>query len=164
MNEYRKYYVVFKDPEGRVLHTELVTLTHENWGWGQIESLARFQSKDFSARAEVLKDGEFHQSTPIETKGLYDMAEEGYAYWCKPGAHAFDPDDKGRKRMTFTDYSGEQPVEVKAWACGTHAPNISATPAKPAVALPAPGEADPDYIAYLEWKNGMRATPERSEP
>jgi hypothetical protein len=128
-SSYDRVEVIFSDHEGRELRRTWVMLPYgSKWSPEQIESVARLQLKEYGLRATVV--GKQYQATPIETKAIYDMNEMGFALWCKVGKHAFDPEDKGRKRIQFTDYSEDVPRDMVAWACSEHAPDFGNGPKK----------------------------------
>lgn len=56
------------------------------------------------------------------------MESQGYALWCKPGAHPFGDDDLNRKRISTDDDNGNP---VTYWMCSEHRPDFMQPGAKP---------------------------------
>lgn len=95
------------------------------------------------------------------------MEVDDVALWCGVGGHAFSARDPGRQRVTVQQWDEEaketKPVTVSA--CGDHARPVSiatrpktAITAQPAITTPEEARArgyDPEYVAWLERKNGL---------
>jgi hypothetical protein len=142
------------------------------WGAAQFESIVRTSSRNFTDKIIMLQ-GPFagYEAWPDQKYERESMENntEGFARWCKVGAHSFDPDDKGRKRIQFTDYSGDFPEDVTAWTCSQHTPemlrrnneNKAVTATADSDLEAAKVKADRElYTEFLEWKNGMREEPQ----
>jgi hypothetical protein len=162
----------FVDPEGNVTYRGTINTGYSvgNGSSEQIESLARFQSKNFWDRIEFFYKGKSYYSTPMETKMNYDLSAEA-ARWCFQGDHAFSPFDKARKRMAITQWnedSGEEETIV-VLTCGPCAKAANIMQKKPIAEIAAPtaasqAKADAElYAEFLEWKNNMRDEPLHGE-
>lgn len=94
------------------------------------------------------------------------MEVDDVALWCGVGGHAFSARDPGRQRVTVQqwDEDSQETKPVTVSACGDHARpvQISTRPKAQLNGAPVtdPEEArrrgyDPEYVAWLERKNGM---------
>jgi hypothetical protein len=150
----------FKNVDGKPTRRVQIPVPHgSSWGPEQVESLARLRTGNYTDKITFMYHGLIYVQIPAETRKAYEMANgmEGFALWCKPGQHAFDPADKGRKRIMFTDFSGDTPEDITAWTCSGHSPDIARAPkAAPEI----PPNADSElYTEFLAWKNGLRDEP-----
>lgn len=164
VEEYTSWY--FRAPTGQVTNTG----SWQNpYPPEQFESVVRLRTGNYTD-SFTITSGKYtgYEAWPDQKYKVTAMQNEGYALWCKAGAHSFDPADKGRKRMQFTDYEGEVPEDVIAWTCSEHTPDMlrrkEAEKPKAVTARPTADDIKADremYTEYLEWRNGQRDEPTR---